>query len=121
MVTVTTQRVIHVSEMKPGDTYIGRAVPRKGIWHDSPWANPFAITSVRRAVGYKVSVAEARLDCIRLFEDWVRSTSDERAAYIREHLDELQGDLGCWCRDEKHPSRPCHGTVLLKLKAEAGL
>ena len=112
------QHVIHVSEMKTGDTYIGRAVPLKGIWHDSPWANPYKITVIQRKLGF--SPAEARLECIRRFDVWVRYSDDQRAVYIRTHLDELQGDLGCWCRDKKHPTRPCHGTVLLKLKEEAG-
>ena len=106
---IGTQRVIHVNDMKPGDTYIGRAVPRKKLKR-SPFANPFQITPER-----------TRLECVMAFEIWVRTSNDPDAVYVRTRLDDLQGDLGCWCRDKKHPNRPCHGTVLLKLKEEAGL
>ena len=116
---MSTQRVIHVNDMKPGDTYIGRAVPRKGIWHDSPWANPFRVERLQRTL--RLTERQARSAAVFHYDTWVRLSNDPRAVYIRTHLDELQGDLACWCRDKKHPNRACHGTVLLKPKEEAGL
>ena len=105
-----TQRVIHVNDMQPGDTYIGRAVPRKKLKR-SPFANPYRVSPPKDEREYEIAV--------EAYEWAVRHSREPWAVCIRTRLDELQGDLGCWCRDKKHPTRPCHGTVLLKLKAEA--
>ena len=96
--------VIHVRDMKPGDTYIGRRVPRLGFFVDSPWANPFRIDEIY-----------TREESIRWFEDWVRTSNATEAVWCREHIGELHGKrLACWC----HP-KPCHGQVLLQLLREA--
>jgi hypothetical protein len=97
--------VIHVRDLDTANlkhVYIGRAVPRRGL-KASPWANPFPI---RADYSREQSLAD--------FEHWVRTSDDPRAVWIRDHLDELDGNvLVCWC----HPLG-CHGGVYVKLLAE---
>ncbi len=52
---------------------------------------------------------------VRLFEDWLLHSDDDRARWMREHLDRLRGrDLACSCK----LGSPCHRDVLLRLANE---
>jgi hypothetical protein len=83
-------RVLHENE-----AYIGRAIPRSGLWA-SKWANPFMIER-----------GGARDEVIAMYERWLR---DERPALMAS-LGELRGKgLACWCAP-----LACHGDVLLRL------
>jgi hypothetical protein len=89
--------VVHVHDTF--DVYIGRAVPRRGF-QGSPWANPFPIGEEHNRRGV-----------INHFRNWVTTSDDPRAVYIREHVGELRGKrLGCWCAPKE-----CHGQVLAEL------
>jgi len=100
--------VIHVRDanLASGDIYIGRRLPRRGFYRDSPWANPFSIN--REHDRYSVLCA---------FDAWVRSSDDPRAAWIREHIEDLRGHrLACWCTPFA-----CHGEIYVKLLAETAV
>ena len=95
--------VVHVRDMRPGDIYIGRSAPRRGLTA-SPFANPFPIGEEHN-----------RASVIAYFETWVRTSDDPKAVYMREHLEDLRGKrLACWCR----PANRCHGDVLVKILNE---
>lgn len=100
-----TTRVIHFRDWDrsdPNTTYIGRAVPRKGL-KASPWANPFPITE-----------NTSRELSIEWFREWVKISPEYSARWIRANAQELRGKtLVCWCRPEK-----CHGDILAEM-AEA--
>lgn len=99
-------RVVHCTRA-PFDVYIGRAVPRKGF-KASPWANPF-----------KIGPDGDREQVMALYRQWVETSDDQRAQWIREHVGELRGRvLGCWC---KEPGRdvPCHGDILVEMADRA--
>lgn len=73
------------------------------IDRQTPWGNPFVLGR-----------HGDRAEVIRRFENWVRTSSDAKAQWIRDHVIELHGKtLGCWC----HPEA-CHGDVLLRLAQE---
>ena len=96
---------IHVSELDAAehDVYIGRAFHRRGYnLPQSPWANPFPI-------GYD---EKRRPAVVRQFREWVTTSDDPRALWMREHLQLLRGHrLACWCK----PNQMCHGDVLIEL------
>ena len=75
------------------DIYIGR--PRRGErW---AWGNPFLIG--KDGGRYKV---------IQLFDEWLLTSPDPRAVWMRENIYTLKGKrLGCFCAPH-----PCHGDVL---------
>lgn len=71
------------------DVYIGRG---------SKWGNP-----------YRIGIDGDRAEVIRKYEVWIRGQK-----HLMDSLHELDGKvLGCFC----HPL-PCHGHVLIKLRAE---
>lgn len=84
----------------PHDVYIGR--PRKG----DPWGfgNPF-----------KIGKDGTREQVVEKFEVWVRHSTDLRAKWIRDHLEDLRGKrLACFCYPQA-----CHGDVYLKMLQES--
>lgn len=97
-----TTRVIHFRDWDrsdPNSTYIGRAVPRKGL-KASPWANPFPISE---EVSRELSIG--------WYRDWVNGSPEHSARWIREHVHELRDKtLVCWCSPAK-----CHGDILAAL------
>ena len=99
---------IHVSDLDAAehDIYIGRAFHRRGYnLPQSPWANPFPI-------GYD---EKRRPAVVRQFREWVTTSDDPRAVWMREHLQLLRGHrLACWCK----PNQMCHGDVLIELVEE---
>lgn len=90
--------VIHVRDMKPGDLYIGRLMPRQKL-AGSRWSNPYRITR-----------DQSRETAIRLYRLYIEDRPDLMAS-----LSELRGKrLACWCAPEA-----CHGDVLAELAAAA--
>ncbi len=88
------------------DVYIGRANPRHRL-AESPFSNPFRIEACKRT----------REQAIAEYRDWVLTSNDLRAEYIRLHVHELRGKrLGCWCAPAA-----CHGSVLAKMAEEVGV
>lgn len=84
-------KVVHLKQ-EPYDVRIDRA---------TAWGNPFVIGR-----------DGDRDEVIRRYREWVLSSEDPAATWIREHVDELRGKvLGCWCA----PLNACHGDVLLDL------
>jgi hypothetical protein len=83
-------RVVHCKR-EAYDVYIGRP---------GPWGNPF-----------RIGVDGSRERIIELFEQWVTTSNDPNAVWIREHVAYLGGKvLGCWCSPQ-----PCHGDVLARM------
>lgn len=95
-------RVIHFRDWDrsdPNSVYIGRAVPRRKV-EESRWGNPFKI--------YANGMREA---AIRLHREWVTTSDEPRAVWVREHVHELRGKtLVCWCAPNA-----CHGDVLAEM------
>lgn len=84
--------VVHRKELH--DVYIGRP---------GPWGNPFTIVGAAQTENPRAHV-------IKQFENWMRTSTDEQARWIRAHIHELAGKrLGCYC----HP-QSCHGDVLAR-------
>jgi len=66
---------------------------------DSPFANPFRITSTT-----------SREECINKYESYIRARLRNEPE-LRSLLAQLRGKrLGCWCAPD-----PCHADVLLRL------
>lgn len=88
---------IHVRDMQPGDVYIGRAVPRRGL-KGSKWANPFRVEE------------HGREHAVELYRAYiVEKIAEDPETY---DLSELRGKrLACWCK----PGEACHGDVLVEL------
>lgn len=87
---VVKGRVVHLRR-EPYDVRIDRV---------TPWGNPFVIgrDGDRDAV-------------ISEYLEWVLTSEDGAAPWIREHVHELRGKtLGCWCAPQA-----CHGDILLEL------
>lgn len=105
--------VVHVNDVDladPSVTYIGRAVPRRGI-RASKWGNPWVVGKPLFRNGPIPSV-EKILD---LYRERVTGSPDLLAA-----LPELVGKkLACWCKHRG--DEPCHGDVLVALLRERGL
>lgn len=97
-------QVIHVRDMQPGDLYIGRAVPRRGL-RASPFANP-----------YRITPDQPRDTVIARYLEYVFSRPELMAA-----LPELRGNrLACWCAPRGQTLTAddpfvCHGQVLASL------
>lgn len=91
---MTKTTVIHVNDMQPGDVYIGRAAPRRGLTR-SKWANPV-----------KVGRGVSRETAISTYREYVVGTG------LIQDIHELKGKrLACWCK----PKYACHGDVLAEL------
>ncbi len=83
--------VVNIKVTPEYDVYIGRP---------SKWGNPF-----------KIGRDGTREEVIAKYRDWVLSSSDERASWIRENVWRLKGKiLGCYCK-----AFACHGDVLAEL------
>lgn len=83
-------RVVHLRK-EPYDERIDRA---------TVWGNPFVIGR-----------DGDRTEVIAKYKNWVLTSTDPSAVWIREHVDELYGKvLGCWCAPQQ-----CHGSVLIDL------
>lgn len=99
-----TTTVIHVRDMREGDIYIGRAMPRKRL-AGSRWANP-----------YRVNRDQPRERAIALYRLYLAECPDLLAA-----LPELRGRrLACWCAPRGTTLTAadplvCHGQVLAAL------
>lgn len=90
----TKATVIHVRDMQPGDIYIGRAVPRRGL-KASKWANPF-----------KVGKDGTRAQVLNKYAGYVMAQPR-----LMRSLSEIRGKrLACWCAPDS-----CHGDVLADL------
>ena len=75
----------------------------------TPWGNPF--THIRDRHTLARFVVSTRSESITSFAIWAYESDDPEAAWIREHVHELQGKtLACWCMP-KH----CHGEVLAEM------
>ncbi len=93
--------VIHVNEMQPGDVYIGRALPRRGLFKSSPFANPF-----------RIGRDGNRAEVIEKYRTWLLG----QPILVSTIPELLQGRrLACWCAPEA-----CHGHVLAQLADAAG-
>lgn len=91
--------VVHVRDMQPGDVYIGRPMPRRGL-AGSRWANP-----------YRVTADQPRERTIEAYREYVTTRRPDLIAA----LPTLAGKrLACWCK----PLNACHGDVLVELLAE---
>lgn len=94
--------VIHVRDMQPGDIYIGRPIPSKGLT-GSIWANR-----------WKIGSGFTRADVLQLYTIDLRMMLCHPDVY---DIETLRGKrLACWC----HP-KPCHGDVLVKVLAGKSL
>lgn len=77
------------------------------ITRPGPWGNPFS----HKPSKYAIAIVGSRQQAIAAFEDWLLNSPDEKAVWMREHLDDLRGKvLGCWCAPQQ-----CHGEVLARL------
>lgn len=84
--------VIHVSEMKPGDIYIGR------------YNRHFNLPQHQLANPFKIGSDGTREEVIKKYEDYLLDHPELMFRYIPE----LKGHrLACWC----HPLA-CHGDLL---------
>jgi hypothetical protein len=98
-------RVVHCRR-EEFDEYIGRAAPRFGL-AGSKWANPFKLPN--EAGADRAIEAQARAEVLAKYEAHVRGKAELMAA-----LHELDGlRIACWCSP-----KPCHGDVLVELRAE---
>lgn len=67
------------------------------------WGNPF-----------RIGVDGDREEVIRKFFDWVLTSDEPKAEWIRDNVHTLHGKtLGCWCAPQA-----CHGDVLVLLSGE---
>lgn len=77
------------------------------ITRDSRWGNPFSHKPDSKAM----VIVDSRSTAIKAFEEWLLTSDDVDAKWMREHLHELEGKvLGCWCAPQR-----CHGEVLARL------
>lgn len=64
------------------------------------WGNPF-----------KINTECTREESIARHRRWFLHSP--KAAHLREQIHELRDRvLGCWCKTEREPNRPCHGDTL---------
>jgi hypothetical protein len=87
------------AEWPPDHVYVGRP---------SPWGNANVLQNPFSA--------EERADVIARYEVWVRTSTEVRARWVREHIKNLRGKtLVCYCAP-----KPCHGDVLARLAEAPG-
>jgi hypothetical protein len=77
----------------------------------TPFGNPFTHLRSRTLARWQV---DSRAEAIQKYREWVLTSDDPQAEWIRDHVGDLRGKrLGCWCGN-----KPCHGSVLADLADE---
>lgn len=89
------------SKQQPGKVvHLKRESFQVRIDRGTPWGNPFVIGK-----------DGDRAEVIEKYRDWVTTSMDEKAQWIRDSVQELRGKtLGCWCAPQ-----PCHGDILVMM------
>ena len=63
---------------------------------------------------FKIGKDGTREEVIAKFKEWINY--DCHALLRTEIKRNLKGKvLGCWCKTEKEPNRPCHGDILAEI------
>ena len=96
----TAQLVTKVVNLRKSgyDIYIGR--PRQGASPAQNWGNPYAIAPGKSGA--------TRADVLARQEEFLLTSPDPRAVWMRENLHQLRGrTLGCFCDPQA-----CHGHTL---------
>lgn len=81
------------------------------ICRGSPWGNPFSHKESKIAKYH----TKSRKESVDKFREWVRSSDEPEAVWIRDHIEELRGQrLGCFCKGRKK-QKLCHGEVYIEM------
>jgi hypothetical protein len=96
-ITQQPATVIHVSEMRQGDVYIGRDFSG---FKNIGWGNPF-----------KLRLGEPSGTTLERYREWLL-----KQPQLMARLGELRGKrLACWCKKPRHRETPCHGDILVEI------
>lgn len=103
---MTDIKIVHCKESKCD-------VP---IHRGTPWGNPFTHKKTNTLAKW---VVPSRKESIIQFHDWLLSSNDLEAIWIRDNMHQLKGKtLGCFCKSRDNP-QACHGDVYAELLNES--